>query len=726
MHIFSYLKDRYRELKSVPRGFQLPYGAIDRPYTKPPYQTSSVETSERLRNSVWTTACIQAYCRTLPSVRFVAQKWDSEEREWVRQPDHPIEQLIDRPNDYQHTRLFLSAIITSLFKDGNALISIKDSRALKRTKKLEVLHPDGVVPVLDPIDLVEGYKVSKIGWWGTGGRKNTKEVQFVNRKDMIHIQFVNPEDFSWGISPLEAAKNVQDAESMAIEWNKNIMFNSGRPSFILTTEDPLNANQRRQIRDALVESVAREHAGLPLIVPNGLTPHKLGQSPVDMDYYKSSLLDCYRICSILGVPPAVINILENATLANVRTVMRAFYTNSVLPLCEMICEAFTHHWVTSRYGKEYRIWYDASSVSELREDLQEKIGMVPVLADKGMSRNEISRFLQLGLPETPAGEIIQFAGHIIDDAGFAFDTPINAGGAGNRTESDPSNGSQIGEGDTDTSGNVGLRPKVSGDPKDPHYKKPQARKKPYGRKSSMREGEVMRIWNSLEKDRKIYSSIFYPRAKARIADDLKHLSVLATMSPIEQRYFIDNESRKLKSQWKVFIERMWIDSAKMALDTFDERFKPSSPKARTLTDIELEDIERISEAQAGLIVDTTTHWIISLVNEALANGMTEEGVVDLVRSKVPEVSAFRAEVIVENEVLAGINYGNRIGAIESGVYTEKTWRTQRDEKVRASHVALEGETRLLSESYSNGLRYPGDPDGAAQEIINCRCFETYA
>lgn len=720
MPIFSYLKDKYKELKSVPRAFQLPYGATDRPYTKPPYQTTSVETSKRLRESVWTTACIQVYCKTLPSVKFVAQKWDATEREWVRVPDHPIERLIDRPNDYQHPRLFFSAIITSLFKDGNALVSIKDSRALGRTKKLEVLHPDGVIPCLDPVDLIEGYKVSRIGWWGAGSRQNTKDVRFVRRKDMIHIQFVNPEDFTWGISPLEAAKNVQDAETMAVNWNKSVMFNSGRPSFVLTTDDKLSPNQRREIRDALVESVSRENSGLPLIIPNGLVPHKLGQSPVDMDYYKSSLLDCYRICSILGVPPAVINILENATLANARTYMRSFYTNSVLPLCELICEAFSHHWIHSRYGPEYRLWYDASSVSELREDLQEKIGMVPVLADKGFSMNEISRFLGLGLPETEAGHIRQFSGHIIDTAGFDFNLPVSPGGAPN-----PANGSQIGQGDNETGGTVGLRPNVNGDPEDPHAKKPQARKKPYGRKSSVKESEVMRIWNSLEKDRKIYTSIFYPRAKARIAEDIEGLTALARMSPLEQSVFISSSEAALVKSWTSFVFQMWRDAATMAVSTFEERFGAGS-KAATLSEVEETDIERISAAQAALIVGTTSHWVLSLVNEALAAGMEEKAVVDLVRSKIPEISAFRAEVIVENEVLAGINYGNRIGAIESGVYTEKTWRTQRDNRVRLSHVALEGETKLLSEPYSNGLRYPGDPDGAAEEIINCRCFETYA
>jgi len=38
---------------------------------------------------------------------------------------------------------------------------------------------------------------------------------------------------------------------------------------------------------------------------------------------------------------------------------------------------------------------------------------------------------------------------------------------------------------------------------------------------------------------------------------------------------------------------------------------------------------------------------------------------------------------------------------------------------------MDGETRPFNEPYSNGLMYPGDPGGSAEEVINCRCVETY-
>ena len=40
---------------------------------------------------------------------------------------------------------------------------------------------------------------------------------------------------------------------------------------------------------------------------------------------------------------------------------------------------------------------------------------------------------------------------------------------------------------------------------------------------------------------------------------------------------------------------------------------------------------------------------------------------------------------------------------------------------RESHAAVDGEVRAMGQSFSNGLLYPGDPSGPADEVINCTC-----
>lgn len=56
------------------------------------------------------------------------------------------------------------------------------------------------------------------------------------------------------------------------------------------------------------------------------------------------------------------------------------------------------------------------------------------------------------------------------------------------------------------------------------------------------------------------------------------------------------------------------------------------------------------------------------------------------------------------------------------------WISAHDDRVRglkptdtADHVKLDGEIIRLGDTYSNGLKYPGDTDGPLVEWINCRC-----
>lgn len=56
-----------------------------------------------------------------------------------------------------------------------------------------------------------------------------------------------------------------------------------------------------------------------------------------------------------------------------------------------------------------------------------------------------------------------------------------------------------------------------------------------------------------------------------------------------------------------------------------------------------------------------------------------------------------------------------------GIDVEKQWSAALDSRTRGSHRHLDGEVAKLDAEFSNGLKYPGDPDGPASEVYNCRC-----
>jgi HK97 family phage portal protein len=70
-------------------------------------------------------------------------------------------------------------------------------------------------------------------------------------------------------------------------------------------------------------------------------------------------------------------------------------------------------------------------------------------------------------------------------------------------------------------------------------------------------------------------------------------------------------------------------------------------------------------------------------------------------------------------ITAAISFGGNEGASAGGL-TKKTWRVNSGNP-RDSHAALNGQTVGLRETFANGLRWPGDPRGSADDNAGCEC-----
>ena len=64
-------------------------------------------------------------------------------------------------------------------------------------------------------------------------------------------------------------------------------------------------------------------------------------------------------------------------------------------------------------------------------------------------------------------------------------------------------------------------------------------------------------------------------------------------------------------------------------------------------------------------------------------------------------------------------------AVNMGIELYQVWLAALDSRTRSSHRHMDGEKVKVVKGkqvkFSNGLRYPGDPDGRAEEVWNCRC-----
>lgn len=56
-----------------------------------------------------------------------------------------------------------------------------------------------------------------------------------------------------------------------------------------------------------------------------------------------------------------------------------------------------------------------------------------------------------------------------------------------------------------------------------------------------------------------------------------------------------------------------------------------------------------------------------------------------------------------------------------GIKVQQEWLATMDGRTRSSHRQLDGEKVEVGEKFSNGCRYPGDPEAPYAETCNCRC-----
>ena len=90
-------------------------------------------------------------------------------------------------------------------------------------------------------------------------------------------------------------------------------------------------------------------------------------------------------------------------------------------------------------------------------------------------------------------------------------------------------------------------------------------------------------------------------------------------------------------------------------------------------------------------------------------------------ARIPKNNAMRIARTEMHRIQTKASMDACIKAKSKGADIVRQWDASLDKRTRDSHARVDGEIRELDEKFSNGLMYPGDPSGAAAEVINCRC-----
>lgn len=121
-------------------------------------------------------------------------------------------------------------------------------------------------------------------------------------------------------------------------------------------------------------------------------------------------------------------------------------------------------------------------------------------------------------------------------------------------------------------------------------------------------------------------------------------------------------------------------------------------------------------------------WNAQIVNSVAAQGILQGETIPQIAARIGQnlpTKNYNAAVRDARTMVTAAENAGRIDAYdraqEMGIKLKKQWMATLDGRTRHSHRMLDGETRDVDDTFSNGCEYPGDPKGDPAEVYNCRC-----
>lgn len=116
--------------------------------------------------------------------------------------------------------------------------------------------------------------------------------------------------------------------------------------------------------------------------------------------------------------------------------------------------------------------------------------------------------------------------------------------------------------------------------------------------------------------------------------------------------------------------------------------------------------------------------ITASVTGSILQGKSIKHMADDLQKRITTMSRDSAIRTARTAVTGAQNAGRMdsyAAAEKMGIKLKKEWLATLDARTRHSHAMLDGEQVPQDKKFSNGCRFPGDPQGPPWEIYNCRC-----
>lgn len=625
--------------------------------------------------------------------------------------DHPVSEILASPNPYLHGNQLMVGTIVSYVLHGEAFWYYPGVRVMERG----LYGMDRLKPVIGELQLLNpACVINEPNEAGTDMRwfiqRNGERVP-ISPDEFTHFKDYNPYNEYRGLSRLAAAMLEVESDHAAARWSLGYFRNGATPSGVLIPA--IGALMTKDQRDDMLRVFTERHGGDKRgvgILPAGWDFKDFGVNHHDMDFPMLRNWSREQILAVLGVPPFMAGVLENANYANAREQERLYWRHTIKPMVDTLQASINLDFLPKVGVSNYELWPKWEAVASLLEDHESKSTIAQRYWSMGVPFEQINERLELGFDP----QRVPMA-----DAGFL---PLNV--APTTTLAD------LMDAELDAKENP-PQPMLPPAPTEGSEGEDDADLPP-GQRALMRKNDMVReqrrtvIWRNIMLRTTDLELNFARRWRGLVKgwqkealdnlEGLKGWSLRNEKADTPARYYLfdlDKAKRKARQVTKPVYEETMARGGEQVLAELglSGSFSVTSPAAISIM---ADNYRRLQGAIEAFADD-----LAAALKEGVGQGETFDQLRDRLNAKF-NVGQSKARVYARTEVSSAYNSARVAEYGEVGVEKHE-WLTSRDSAVRDTHATLDGEVRNVGDSFSNGLLHPLDPNGPASEVVNCRC-----
>lgn len=566
--------------------------------------------------------------------------------------------------------------------------------------------------------------------------------------DMFVMKDLDPYDpFKRGLGQSEALADEIETDEYAAKFQKRFFFNDATPNIIIGMPKSTEEQRKRFLAEWMqrFKGVFQSHG---VATVNGdVTVNKIGESMKDMDmvngrtFLRNAALEHY------GVPREIMGITESSNRATSEAAQFIYAQNVLMPILRRREEAINHQLIPW-FGDDL-VWHFDDIVPRNQEfdkavgldgwnaglltkdEAREKLGMPPCKVGGDVYKTQFSD-VYVHEDDDPA-EVSTAAANLQYAEGAP---PLETGGqqeieiTDQGEPLDDSGTVEIGDG-SDT---IELEGVKAADRKASRLQQAQ-RQLLEAEREQARRFELATMKYFREQNNRLEAALGgTQKADASVWDAL--FAAMPDYGVVDGAWvrLDEAERERLVSQFVAgLIDWPGEEAALNAI--FEPLWKESydkgaelAAKLHNITAVQRPELVSTAKLRGGSrvrgITQTTKDTIGRIVSNALEHGDSRETIAKQIQQEM-QTSASRARTIAAQECNTSLLTGNFDMMKKAGAGT-KTWHVTNPAVARPSHKRLNGVTVPIDGKFSNGCRFPCDPDCSdASEVVNCHCFLTY-